>query len=84
MVTKDYSLILTTHFADAQWTLNGDDYDGLTWLSDSPKPTKKALDDLWPATFAALEQKAADNVAAQKAILDRLGITAEEAKLLLS
>jgi hypothetical protein len=32
----------------AQWVLDGDDYEGLTWLDDSPKPTKKALEDAWP------------------------------------
>jgi hypothetical protein len=79
----DYTLILSTHFVDAEWTLNGDEYDGLTWLSDTPKPTKKALDDLWQTTLDAVAQKAADAVAARQAILDRLGITAEEAKLLL-
>ena len=30
------------------WTLDGDDYAGLTWLDDSPKPTRKTLDDAWP------------------------------------
>jgi len=30
------------------WVLDGDDYSGLTWLDDSPKPTKKTLDDAWP------------------------------------
>jgi hypothetical protein len=79
----DYTMILTTHFADAEWTLNGDDYEGLTWLSDSVKPSKKQLDDLWPATLQAIEQKAADALAARQAILDRLGITAEEAALIL-
>jgi hypothetical protein len=79
----DYSLILSTHFADGLWTLNGDDYAGLTWLSDTKKPTKKELDDLWPATLAAVEQKAADALATRQAILDRLGITDDEAKLLL-
>ena len=79
----DYSLILSTHFTDGLWTLNGDDYEGLTWLSDTKKPTKKELDDLWPATIEAVEKKAADAVAARQAILDRLGITSDEAALIL-
>jgi hypothetical protein len=79
----DYTLILTTHYKDAEWTLNGDDYEGLTWLSDSPKPTKKELDDLWEPTVEAVKQKKADAIAARQAILDRLGITADEAALLL-
>jgi hypothetical protein len=84
MATKDYSLILITHFADAQWTLNGEEYDGLTWLSDTPKPTKKALDDLWQATLDQVKAKSDAVAASRQSILDRLGITAEEAKLLLS
>jgi len=44
----DYPAVLTAIRPDAEWTLNGDDYDGLTWLDDSPKPTKKTLDDAWP------------------------------------
>ena len=44
----DYPAVLTAIRPGAQWTLNGDDYAGLTWLDDSPKPTKKTLDDAWP------------------------------------
>jgi hypothetical protein len=29
--------------------MNGDSYDGLTWLSDSPKPSQAELDAAWPA-----------------------------------
>lgn len=84
METKDYSLILTTHYLQDQWTLNGDDYAGLIWLSDTKKPTQKELDDLWPATLSVVQKKAADALAARQSVLDRLGITADEAKLLLS
>jgi hypothetical protein len=44
----DISIILSRKFQGFQWTLNGDDYAGLTWLSDTPKPTEKALEALWP------------------------------------
>jgi len=44
----DIALILTDKYPDTVWTLNGDGYDGLEWLDDSPKPTKKALEALWP------------------------------------
>lgn len=44
----DYSKILTTKYPGTIWTLNGDDYDGLTWLSDTPKPTQEELDAAWP------------------------------------
>jgi hypothetical protein len=79
----DYTLILRTHFNGSEWTLNGNDYAGLTWLSDTSKPTKKELDDLWDATIQAVEQKKAEAIATRQAVLDRLGITADEAALLL-
>jgi len=43
----DITTILSSKFAGAEWTLDGDDYTGLTWLSETPKPTKKALEALW-------------------------------------
>ena len=45
----DYSAILSANYAGSQWTLNGDTYDGLVWLSDTPKPTQAELDAQWPA-----------------------------------
>lgn len=44
----DLKLILVTKFIDSQWLLSGNDYSGLEWLDDSPKPSKKELEDLWP------------------------------------
>ena len=44
----DYTAVLAAIRPGAQWTLDGDDYAGLTWLDDSPKPSKKTLDDAWP------------------------------------
>jgi len=48
----DYLTVLVTNYAGAEWTLDGNDYEGLTWLSDSPKPTKAELDDAWPVVEA--------------------------------
>jgi hypothetical protein len=44
----DYPAVLAAIRPGAQWTLDGEDYAGLTWLDDSPKPSKKTLDDAWP------------------------------------
>jgi hypothetical protein len=44
----DYGAVLNAIRPDAQWFLDGESYEGLTWLDDSPKPTKKMLDDAWP------------------------------------
>lgn len=43
----DYTLILRQKYPGEEWTLVGDDYDGLIWHSNSPKPTKEHLDSLW-------------------------------------
>jgi hypothetical protein len=39
-----YSTILTYKYAGQEWSINDEDYDTLTWLSDTPKPTKAELD----------------------------------------
>ena len=44
----DYSAILSANYAGSKWTLNGDTYDGLTWLDSTPKPTQAELDAQWP------------------------------------
>jgi hypothetical protein len=44
----DYALVLTREYPGREWSLNGDDYAGLTIQDDGPKPTKKTLDDKWP------------------------------------
>lgn len=57
----DYAAILIRRYPGTAWTLDGDDYKGLEWLSDSPKPTKAALDKLWPEVEAEVKKEALDN-----------------------
>ena len=83
-MSVNYAAVLTANYPGAQWTLNGDTYDGLTWLEDTPKPTQEELDSLWESTLELMAQEKADKEAARQALLDRLGITADEARLLLS
>jgi len=45
----DYAAVLTRNYPGAEWSLNGDDYAGLVWHDESPKPTKAELDGAWPA-----------------------------------
>jgi len=54
----DYAAVLSAIRPDAEWTLDGNEYTGLTWLDDTPKPTKKTLDDAWPDVERALAWKA--------------------------
>jgi hypothetical protein len=61
----DIARILSTKWQGAEWSLNGDDYEGLTWLSDSPKPTEKQLEAVWPevqyeTAYSRVEQERAE------------------------
>ena len=80
----DYATILFTKYVGSSWTLNGDDYEGLTWLSKTPKPTKATLDGLWDEVLAELRANKAAQATAKSALLAKLDITENEAKLLLS
>jgi hypothetical protein len=80
----DYTQILTRKYVDSLWTLNGDDYNGLTWVSDTPKPSKATLDGLWDEVELQIKTEAEAKETAKAALLAQLGITEEQAKLLLS
>jgi hypothetical protein len=80
----DIIIILSTKYFGCEWTLEGDSYQGLTWLSDTPKPTKKQLEDLWPEVQAELEAKAQAKIDAKAsaiAKLEALGLTVEEVEV---
>jgi hypothetical protein len=44
----DIATILIRRYAGAEWVVNGDDYEGLTWLSEGEPPTEAELEALWP------------------------------------
>ena len=41
----------------SEWILDGDDYAGLTWLSDTPKPTEQEITDAYPLAVKAVSSK---------------------------
>jgi hypothetical protein len=57
----DYSAILTSKYPGTNWTLNGTDYAGLTWLDESTKPTQAELDALWPQVNYESQYEAVSN-----------------------
>jgi len=63
----DIAFTLTHSHPDSEWILNGDDYAGLTWLSDTPKPTEQEITDAYPLAVKALADKEKTRV---KAISD--------------
>ena len=52
----DIAAILTRRY-QSEWNLVENDYQKLDWLSDSAKPTKKALEALWPEVQAEIARE---------------------------
>jgi hypothetical protein len=57
-MTVDYPALLTALYPGAEWSLNGDTYDGLTWLSEGEPPTQAECDEAWPQVQSDLAWKA--------------------------
>jgi hypothetical protein len=77
----DYAAVLSKNYVGSEWTLDGDTYDGLTWLSGTPKPSQAELDAAWPAVQQAQADVVADKEAARAsgvAKLEALGLTVDE------
>jgi len=57
----DITLVLLRRYPGAEWTLNGDSYAGLTWLSEGDAPTEAELSAEWAqveyeVSYEAVEQ----------------------------
>ena len=55
----DITLALAHLKPNDEWELNGDDYTGLTWISDTPKPTEQEITNAYPLAVAALDAEQA-------------------------
>ena len=53
----DIAFTLTHSHPGSEWILDGDDYAGLTWLSDTPKPTEQEITDAYRLAVAAVASK---------------------------
>jgi hypothetical protein len=80
----DYAAVLIRRYQGKEWTLDGDEFTGLTWLSDTAKPSKATLDGLWASVQQDIADEATAKVAARQAVLAKLGLTADEVAALLS
>jgi hypothetical protein len=68
----------------AEWTLSGENYENLNWLSTGSAPTIAEIE-AEIALLPAKNKAETDKIAADKnALLIKLGITEDEARLLLS
>lgn len=77
----DIAAILTLRYSDSEWILDGENYEGLTWLSSTVKPTKKELQDLWPEVEAEIQAKQQAKIDAKASLiakLESLGLTEAE------
>jgi hypothetical protein len=82
----DYATILSLKYKGAEWTLEGDDYEGLNWISDSKKPTKTELDAQWDSVKSEIDaekQAKIDLKISAIAKLAALGLTEDEAKAII-
>ncbi len=80
----DIAKILELNYTGSSWTLNGDSYEGLTWLSETPKPTEDELEELWIEVQAELEAKAQAKIDAKASAISKLqalGLTVEEVQV---
>jgi hypothetical protein len=66
----DYTHILCINYEGSQWMLNGDSYDGLIWMSETPKPTQEELDALWDSTKVILKNQEAHRQRAAAYIIE--------------
>lgn len=82
----DISAVLLSNFPDAQWVLDGDTYEGLTWIGPGAKPSEAELEAAWPQVAAAIAASEAARVAARQSAIDKfkaLGLTDAEVAALL-
>ncbi len=79
----DYVAILVAKYAGSEWTLEGNDYEGLTWLSATNKPSQQELDAHWQTVLAELEVAKIAQSQKRAMLLTKLGITEDELGILL-
>lgn len=70
----DIAMILTRKYAGAEWTLNGEAYEGLTWLSEGSSPTESELKKLWPTVRAEIIAESEAREAARLSAIQKLGV----------
>lgn len=68
---------------NAEWKITDSDYDQIDWFGKEPAISREAFEAGFAEFDAWKAQKDAETVAKREALLNRLGITEEEAKLLL-
>ena len=78
------SQVLLMLCPNVEWTIIGDDFDSIVWNDGVAPITKKQFQDGFAKFDAWQAKQDATQLEAKTALLERLGITEDEAKLLLS
>jgi hypothetical protein len=81
-MSVDIAFTLVNEWPSSKWVLEGDDYSGLTWLSDDDKPTQDEIVAAYPAAKKKAEDAASAKAAAKASALSKLGLTAQEVEAL--
>ena len=82
-MAKSYE-VLKMLCPDVEWSLIGDNFEDINWHGQTPPITKKQYTDAFAQFDTLKAQEETAKVTSKAALLERLGITAEEATLLLS
>ena len=76
----DIPTALRHGWPDAEWILNGNEYNQLVWLSDSQMPTSEQIEAAYFEAVEVAKQAEADNISARAAAIAHaksLGFTDE-------
>ena len=76
--------VLNMLLPEGGWILVGDDFDGITWVDDRPRVTVAEFKAGFAQYDALKAKQEAQTATAKAALLAKLGITADEAALLLA
>ena len=68
---------------NAKFTMSGNNYSDVDWSDGQTQPTLKQLETALPAYQTSLLTARQNKVAAKQAVLDKLGLTADEVTALL-
>lgn len=77
------SEVLEMLLPDGGWIISGESFENISWVDDRKRCSKKEFEDGFAQYDAWKSEQDLTKTTAKAALLDRLGITAEEAALLL-
>jgi hypothetical protein len=77
----DIAIILSYKYKGSEWTLNGEDYKALKWISKTPKPSEEELESQWAEVQQIIQAEQKANLDSRQSLLAKLaalGLTEQE------